>query len=330
MTRVRPEAFGAIDLGGTKILSIVATADGHILGEDLRPSRTADGLEAVMRYMVYSLDAALNSAGRQRQELPAVGIASPGAVDAVNGIVPDAPQLPGWRDVPLRDLMAEELGLRVFLENDASAAALGEHVFGAGRGSRYMLFLTISTGVGGGIIIDGKLYGGKSGAAGELGHFVIDADGPPCGCGARGCLESLASGSAIARRGRELLARGQSPGLARLAEAEGDVTTEMMYRAAADGDEGCREAFRQAGRYLGIALAGYVNVFDPEVIIIGGGVAQAGELLLEPARQAMEELAMTQPLRGVRLVAGELGKGAGALGMVAVMRGQLQKEPVNT
>jgi len=316
----RPTYFGAIDLGGTKILSLVADAGGVVYGEDRRPARSDEGVEALIKRMEESLVAALTTAGLKRANLAAVGIASPGAVDVARGVVPNAPQLPGWEEIPLRDLMEKRLGLPAALENDATAAALGEHAFGGGRGSQHMLFLTVSTGVGGGIIIDGKLYRGKSGAAGELGHVTIDADGPPCGCGARGHLEAFASGSAIARRGRDLIARGEAPILARLAQAEGTVTAEMMHRAALEGDEACRQAFQEAGHYLGIALANFVNIFNPELILIGGGVAKTGELLLGPARQTMQELAMTQPLRDVRLSLGQLADRAGALGMIAVLR----------
>ncbi|MFQ6019308.1 MAG: ROK family protein [Dehalococcoidia bacterium] len=316
----RPGYFGAIDLGGTKILSLVADAEGNVYGHDKRPTLTADGLEAVLGRMTDSLDAAIAAAGLKRGDLAAAGVGSPGAVDVARGIVAGAPQLPGWRDVHLRDLMEERLGLPVALENDATAAALGEHTFGGGRGSRHMLYLTVSTGIGGGIIIDGELYLGKSGSAGELGHIILDPDGPPCPCGTRGHLEAFSSGSAIACRGRELLSRGEAPVLARLAQAEGAVTAEMVYRAAQEGDEACKRAFQEAGRYLGIALASFVNIFDPEVILIGGGVAQVGDLLMEPARQQMERLAMGRPLRDVRLGLSELGPLVGALGMVAVLR----------
>ncbi len=320
MTENSPRLYGAIDLGGTKLRSVVFDGSGRILGDDIRASRTAEGLDAVLDRMVECLDASVAKAGVGRERLAGLGVASPGAVDVARGIVPNAPQLPGWQDVPLARLIEERLGLPTRLENDATAAALGEHRFGAGRGSRFMLYITVSTGVGGGIIIDGDLYGGKSGAAGELGHVIIDMSGPPCGCGARGCLESLASGTAIAKKGEQLAQSGDSPVLARLRGEEGRVTAEMMERAAKMGDIASREAFREAGHYLGVALAGFVNVFDPEVIVIGGGVAKAGDLLLEQARVSMESLAMTQPLKGVRLVLSELGDFVGAFGMLARLR----------
>jgi len=311
--------YGAIDLGGTKLRSIVADGGGRILGKDLRSSQSQDGLDVVLERMVESLDASVAAAEVEAAGLRGLGIASAGAVDAVRGIVPGAPQLPGWDDVPLARILAERTGLPTRLENDATAAALGEHRFGGGRGSRYMLYITMSTGVGGGIIIDGEMYGGKSGAAGELGHVVLDMNGPPCGCGARGCLESLASGTAIAQKGEQLLDNGKSPILASLRAQNGPVTAEMMHRAAELGDNASREVFREAGHYFGVALASYVNIFDPEVIVVGGGVAKAGDLLLDQARVTMEDRAMAQPLKGVRLVRSELGDFGGTLGMVARM-----------
>jgi glucokinase len=320
LTVQRSDLYGAIDLGGTKLRSIVAEGSGRILGEDIGLSQAQEGLDVVLERMMESLDASLSKAGVAKARLKGLGIASPGPVDSAKGIVPGAPQLPGWQDVPLARLLEERVGVATRLENDATAAALGEHRFGAGRGSRYMLYITVSTGVGGGIIIDGEIYGGKGGAAGEVGHIVIDMNGPPCGCGGRGCLESLASGTAIAKRGEQLAESGESPVLVRLRHEEGRVTAEMMERAVEMGDVASREAYRQAGHYFGVALASYVNIFDPEVIVVGGGVARAGELLLEQARVTMESLAMAQPLKGVRLVVSELGDLGGALGMIARLR----------
>ncbi|HXG35712.1 MAG TPA: ROK family protein, partial [Dehalococcoidia bacterium] len=247
--------YGLIDLGGTKLLSLIVNAPGDIIGEDLRPSNTEEGLDSTVQRIGLSLDSALAGAGFGREQLRSVGVASPGAINFEAGVVSEAPQLPGWQDVPLRDILRELLGLEVMLENDANAAAVGEHVYGAGRGSRHMLYLTISTGIGGGIIIDGRLYRGKSGAAGELGHIVLDMNGPLCGCGARGCVESLASGTAIAREAQQLIAAGQAPVLSRLAQEEGEVTAETVYKAALEGEEISGRLLKQAGVYLGTALA---------------------------------------------------------------------------
>ncbi len=315
-----PPLYGAIDLGGTKVRAIVADLDGNVHGEDIRPSRAAEGLDATLGAMFESLDAALAGAALGRRDLRGLGVASPGAVDTVHGVVTRAPQLIGWNNVPLAEIMRGRLAIDVSLENDANAAALGEHTFGAGRGSRHMVYLTISTGLGGGIIIDGKLYRGARGFAGEIGHASIDLDGEPCDFGGSGCLESLASGAAIARQGEELVAGGKAPGLAEIAQSEGRVTAEMVARAARKGDEASRQLFRDTGRYLGVTLANCVNIFNPEVIVIGGGVALAGDLFLAEARATMEARAIRESLRDVRLELGTLGERAGSLGMIAMMR----------
>src|SRR3972149_425335 len=284
------QLYGALDLGGTKLRAIVADLQGKVYGEDIRPSETDRGPDAVF--------------DRMTETLAAAGAAAGGGGGPPGGGAGARPR--AW---PRR------FGLPVSLANDASAAALGEHRFGAGRGSRHMLFLTVSTGLGGGIIIDGELYRGKSGAAGERGHMIIDIDGPPCGCGAGGCLEALASGTAIARRGERLAESGDSPVLARLRGQEGPGAGGVRKSAAHLGAAASREAFREAGHYLGVALAGYVNIFDPEAIIVGGGCAQAGDLLMDQAQVTMESLAMNQPLKGVRLVVGGPGGVSGAMGV---------------
>ncbi len=311
------DLYGAVDLGGTKLRAIVADLQGNVRGEDIRLSSTSEGLEAVLNRIEESLRSALTKAGVNIRQLKGVGIDSPGAVDTIHGIVPGAPQLPGWRNVPLVEIMERRLELPVWLENDATAAAFGEHRFGAGRGSRHMLYLTVSTGIGGGIVIDGELYDGASGAAGEFGHVTLDVNGPPCSCGSQGCLEMFASGTAIARRGEEIVARGESPALAALSKDEGRVTAEMMSRAAAQGDAASKRAYQEAGRYLGAGLAGFVNIFNPDLVLIGGGVARSGELIMEPARTTMRARTMSQPLKDVHLELAELGDLAGPLGMIA-------------
>lgn len=319
-TQGRPTLYGAIDLGGTKVRAIVADLDGNVYGEDIRLSETAQGPDAVLQRMTETLEAAARAAGARAADLAGLGIATPGTIDTTLGVVTEAPQLPGWHDVPLVPIMAERLSLPVILENDASAGALGEHAFGGGVGTRHMLYLTISTGVGGGIIIDGKLYTGASGCAGELGHIVIDVNGPRCGCGSTGCLEALASGPAIARRGEELVARGESDALAAFKEREGGVTPEMMAQLAAEGDEACRQVFRETGKYLGAAFASYVNIFNPELILVGGGVAHAAGLFMEEAKRTMHKRAMPEPLKHLRLDLARLGERVGSLGMIARLR----------
>lgn len=316
----RPPLCGAIDLGGTKVRALVADLAGRDYGYDLRRSDTERGLDAVLATMAESLATAASRAGVAVGDLSGAGIASPGAIDVARGIVAGAPQLPGWRDVPLVRLMSERLGVPVTLENDASAAALGEHRYGAGKGTQHMLYFTVSTGIGGGIIVDGRLYTGASGAAGELGHMIIDMkSAATCPWCERGCLEALASGTAIARRGEALVASGEAPVLAKLREAEGEVTSEMMNRAMQTGDGACVEVFREAGRYMGIGLANYVNIFNPQAIVVGGGVSRSGPDFIDSAREKMYVHAIRAVSKDVRLELAGLGERSGLMGMIARM-----------
>jgi glucokinase len=313
-----PSYLGAIDLGATKVFSLVATPEGRILGKDRRPTFASRGPRVVLAQLEGSLRASLRRAHLSLRDLGAVGIASPGPIDLAAGVVHHPPNLPGWGALPLRRLMEERLGLPVVLENDATAAAVGEHIFGAGRGARHMVYVTVSTGIGGGIIVDGKPYRGKGGAAGELGHIILQVDGPLCGCGARGCVEALASGTAIARRARELMGQGRAPVLTEMAEGQ-EVTAALVAKAAKAGDRDCQALLEEVGRLLGLALASYANAFDPDVIVVGGGVTRAGPLFWRPARRTLMTTAMPQIRRGLRLLRARLGDAAGALGMVAII-----------
>ncbi len=318
--KAMPDLYGAIDLGGTKLRAVVADLEGNICGEIIRPSEADEGPDRVIARMIETLEEAASASGLPVSGLRAVGVASPGALDLVHGRVFEAPQLPGWDGVPLVQIMSERLGLPVLLENDANAAALGENRFGAGRGTRYLIYLTISTGVGGGIIIDGKVYHGATGAAGELGHMVVWFNGPRCLCGNRGCLEAISSGTGLAWRAQELVDRGEAPGLERIKRERGELDADEIADAARAGDEDARRLFDESGLYLGIALANYINIFNPEMIVLGGGVvAGAADLFLDRAEQTMRELARKEPLRYVRLERAMLGDRSGPLGMIAAL-----------
>jgi glucokinase len=314
----RPLA-GAIDLGGTKILSVVVNDQGEVLGQDVRPTEPEGGPDAVMGRMRDSLVTALAGAGPGFR-LSTAGVAAPGPIDFDAGVVVEAPNLHGWQDVPVSRRLGELLGVPIVIENDANAAAWGEFVLGAGRGVRHMIYLTISTGVGGGLVLDGRLYRGADGAAGELGHVPLVEDGPPCGCGAHGCLEVLASGTAIAREATDVLAAGRAAGLRRLVPAGGEVTAADVHRAAQEGDADARAIIEQAGRHLGAGLTAFVNIFNPDLIVIGGGAAKIGAMLLDPAVAVMQRRAMRLARERVRIVPAALGDLAGALGAAALAR----------
>jgi glucokinase len=242
-------------------------------------------------------------------------------VNTQTGIVTDAPNLPGWNDVPLARVVSEQTGRPTLLENDAAAACYGEFRFGAGQGFRHIVYVTLGTGIGGGIIIDGKLYGGASGAAGEVGHITVDAHGPPCNCGGRGCVETLASGRAIERDAAAALEAGRAPGLARL--ASGEITGELVHQAASEGDEDARAIIERAGYYLGLGLVALLNCFNPEALILGGGLIRMGELYLGPAKRVATELAFEQVVADATLTEAALSDSAGALGAAALVMDRL-------
>lgn len=309
--------IGAVDLGGTKIYSAVVDDQGRVLGDDLRATDADQGQQVVIDRIAASLTAA---AGADLDLLGGAGVAAPGPVDAGTGHLIDPPNLPGWGDVALGPLLSDRLGLRVVVENDAKAAAIGEYSAGNGRGAEALIYVTVSTGVGGGIVLGGKLYRGAGGSAGEIGHMVVQPNGPACGCGQLGCLEALASGTALSREGRLALEQGRAPLLRRLAaQAGGEVTAELVAQAALDGDADAAAIIHQAGAMLGIGLGNLVNVLNPDVIVVGGGTARIGTPLLGPAEASMRQTILARSAQRVQLRAAALEYAAIA-GLAALVR----------
>jgi len=306
--------IAGVDLGGTKILTLVVGRDLKIAGSDLRATDAAEGLQAVLARITASVRVA--SRGRP---LAAIGISTPGPCDPERGVVTSPPNLPGWSDVPLAQLVSAGMGLPAWIENDANAAAIAEHGLGAGRGSRHMVLVILGTGIGGGLILDGRLFRGASGAAGEIGHMQLGPNGPRCGCGRHGCLEALASGRALRDRAAEIVAGEPGGILARIARDEGErPTAESLGQAAAAGDVSAQQAIATAGRYLGAGITNLVDVFDPEVIVIGGSLRKLGPPYLDTAREIVRAEAFPQSYRDVRIVEAELGDEAGAFGAALV------------
>ena len=308
-----------IDLGGTKISTALADSAGTIIAHDYRETHATAGQKAVIERMLGGARQVMAQAGVTQTQVAAVGIGAPGPLDIEAGVVVAPPNLPGWDRVPLKRLIEDELGIATFLENDANAAALGEFRFGAGRGAEHMIYVTVSTGIGGGLILDGKLYHGASGMAGEIGHVTIIPNGPRCGCGNRGCLEALASGTAIARQARERVARGVPTLIADLAGGTPErITAKLVAEAANQGDKEAQEILAEAMNYLGIGMANLVNLFNPQLIVIGGGLTNIGEPLFGPVRRVIARRAFRTPARVVQVVRAELGDHVGVLGAAAV------------
>jgi glucokinase len=255
--------------------------------------------------------------------LSVVSIAACGSVDTESGTIIFSPNLSGWRNIPLRSIIQERLGVEVILINDANAAALGEYYLGAGRGAGNLLFLSLGTGIGGAIIIDGDLYTGASGGAGEVGHMTINTEGPVCSCGNRGCLEALVSGTAIAREAIERLKLGGSSYFLKVDNGK-RITAEKVADAALNGDPLALDVIHEAAEYLGIGMVNLINILNPDIIIVGGGVAGMGELLLGPARKLVQEKAFPGLANSLSIVPGKLGGDAGLLGAALFAHRQSQ------
>ena len=304
-----------IDLGGTKILTAVTDTQGRILSRDHSITPAKEGQEAVVKSILESTGRVLDQAHITAADLVAIGLGAPGLSNPETGILFTSPNLPGWKDVHLGGIIDKELGKKVFLINDANAAAIGELRFGAARGTRNFIYITVSTGIGGGIIIDGKIYTGSTGTAGELGHMVIDDKGPPCSCGNRGCWEALASGTALARGARNRIKEGAATSILRYVDGDIDkVNAEAIHKAAQAGDKVASELIARTAYYLGVGLANLINIFNPEVIVIGGGLSNIGDILLKPAFEEAGRRAFKQAYQAVRFARAELGRNSGVLG----------------
>jgi len=303
-----------IDIGGTKLAAGVVDAEGRMLARDEAPTHAEEGLEPVLDRIV-----ALGRGLLSRPEAAAVavrriGVGCAGPVDLKAGLVLQPPNLPGWTRVPLTERLERAFGLPIVLENDANAAGLGEFRYGAGRGARSIVYMTVSTGIGGGIILDGRIWHGLKDAAGEIGHMTVDPDGPVCGCGNRGCLEAIASGTSIAHRAKEALAAGTPSELQRVAHP----TAADVVRLAREGDPVASAVWDRAVRYLGIGVAAVIAILAPERIVIGGGVSRAGDFLFDPLRDHVRRRLKLMPAEAVPILPATLGPDVGILGAAAV------------
>ncbi len=354
-TQALPLVIG-VDLGGTQIRTAVLRGAellsrvALLIGEDTAPER-------VIPRIFNAIQQALDQAQTTLDRVAGIGIAAPGPLDNRTGIIYAPPNIPGWDRVPLRDIFEKHLSpagqrgdtsqkIPIFVENDANAAGLGEYMFGAGRGCLHMVYLTISTGIGGGVIVDGKILEGANGIAAELGHMTIDLHGGRCKCGNYGCLEYLASGTAIARYAHEAIAAGQGAELLEFARAlqhtrssespayeaiqheyanhPGDVesvriTARVVSQAAQAGIPLARTIITNAAEAIGVGLVNIIHIFNPEMIILGGGVTQMGPMLMEPALRIVQERAMKMPRDAVRILLAELGANVGLVGAGALV-----------
>ena len=315
MSNQKKQWFLGIDLGGSKILTAVVSPQGKIRSHDYRVTQAEKGAEVVIRELLDSVGSAVKQAGMDIKEINAIGIGMAGFSNPETGVVFSSPNLPGWHNVPLRDLIQRETGRKAFLINDANAAALGELYFGAARKTRNFIYITLSTGIGGGIVINGELYTGNIGTAGEIGHMTIEAHGPRCGCGNTGCWEALASGSALARQAVQHIKQGAQTSILNYAQGDSEkVTAQFIQMAAEHGDSLAQELITEASYYTGVGLANLINIFNPELIVIGGGLTNIGDTFLKPAYKVARDRAYKGAYQAVRFTLAKLGPNSGVIG----------------
>ena len=310
------EKYIGIDLGGTKIMTAVADENGHILTKVKLATETELGQKQIEKNILASIDKVLDKVNIKAEEINSIGIGSPGPLSVKKGIIYESANLP-IENLPIVNLIEKETGVDTYLQNDANAAALGEKVFGAGKEADNLLFMTISTGVGGGIIINGDIYYGHTGNAGEIGHTTVDPAGPQCGCGNYGCLESFSSGTAIKNMAKKAIKNSEKTLLKKLANSN-KIDAEMVAKAASEGDQKALDIFENAGYYLGIGIANLVNIFNPELIILGGGVMNAKEYFLDRAKKEFRKRALDAPADIVKIKEAVLEDEIGVKGAIAV------------
>ncbi len=308
-----PDHVLALDIGGTKLAAGVVDDAGKVLSFVRAPTRVEEGPDAVIERLLKLGHEAMAASGLGPAALTAAGIGCGGPLDPVSGRVQGPPGLPGWDDVPIVERVSAAYDLPACLENDATAAVLGEHRYGPWGDVRHMLYLTVSTGVGGGVILDGRVHRGAAGNGGEFGHVIIDWNGRLCGCGQRGCIEAYASGSSIARRAAEALAGGEASSMNDVQS----VTAETVSSHARRGDPLAARIWDETTAALGRAVAVMVNVVEPELVILGGGVTRAGDALLLPVRHLALSQAMRPAGAAARVELSSHGDTVGVVGAAA-------------
>lgn len=303
-----------VDIGGTNIKIALVDFDGKIIYSNTTPTRAEMGYEAGVNNIKQAIKDLMQETNQDSKTIEAIGFGLPGQIDYKEGVVKNLPNIPGWVNIPLGKIIEEEFSIPTRLDNDVRCAALGELNFGAGKGCENLICITIGTGIGSGIVLNGKLVRGASNAAGEIGHIKMELNGGPlCGCGDYGCFEAYASGPSIVSMAKEYISGGKSAKYKEMA-TDGIITPYLVAQAALQGDAVSIQIFKQMGKIIGTGLTSVINLLNPEKIIIGGGVADAGEILLEPIRNTVIERAMPIQAHAVAIVPAQLANAAGVIG----------------
>lgn len=305
-----------IDVGGTNVKIALVDKSGKIIYSNSVPTYAKMGYEYTVNNIKQAIKDLMKETNTTAKDIDGIGFDFPGQVDYKTGVVKLAPNIPGWVNVPIAQMIEEEFHIPTRIDNDVRCAALGEMKFGAGKGCENFVCITVGTGIGSGLVINGQLVRGASNAAGEIGHIKLQMkDGLICGCGDTGCLEAYASGPSIVAMAQDYIKGGKSTKFREMAAAEGgEITPYMVAKAAEAGDPVAKRIFEIVGEYIGIGLTSVINLLNPEKVIIGGGVAEAGDLLLDPIRKTIKERAMVVAGSAVEIVPAQLGNSAGVIG----------------
>lgn len=304
-----------VDLGGTKIAAAIADERGSVFHSMTIPTMAEEGAEAVVNRIADASKELMERQGAKAVEVKAIGIGSPGFVNSKRGYISFASNLPGFEELPIVKMIEDRTGINTYVENDAKAAALGEMWFGAGRGCSNFVYMTVSTGIGGAIIANGDIYSGASNTTGEIGHMIVNPEGPQCGCGHFGCLEAYASGTAIAKHARKRIADGEESTLNKY----DSITSKEVFYEAAKGDKLALEVIDYCLQYLGIGVANIVTLLNPERIIIGGGVSMAGSIVFDRVWEGIRGNSFPAMYEGLEIVPAQLKTDAGMIGAIGVV-----------
>lgn len=311
-----------IDVGGTNVKIALVDGEGKIIYSNSVPTYAQMGYEYTVNNIKQAIRDLMKETNTDAKEIEGIGFDFPGQVDYKTGVVKLAPNIPGWINVPIAQMIEEEFNIPTRIDNDVRCAALGELKFGAGKGCENFVCITVGTGIGSGLVINGQLVRGAANAAGEIGHIKLQMNGGPiCGCGDTGCLEAFASGPSIVAMAQEYLKGGKSTKFREMAGADGEITPYIVAKAAEAGDPVSKRIFEIVGTYIGMGLVSVINLLNPEKVIIGGGVAAAGDLLLDPIRKTIKERAMVVAGNSVEIVPAELGNSAGVIGASMLVEG---------
>ncbi|MBI4830338.1 MAG: ROK family protein [Candidatus Lindowbacteria bacterium] len=322
MPRRKSKYILALDIGGTKLAAGLFDSSLKLVARAVTPTHAEEGPGHVFTRLVKLAESLMERSGLERRALRCIGVGCGGPLDAETGIIYSPPNLPGWHAFPLKRKLEGHFGAPAFVDNDANAAAMAEHLFGAGQEYNNVFYMTISTGIGSGLILNGKIYRGANYSAGEFGHIVMARNGPRCNCGGRGCLEALASGTAIAKRARRKAAVTPESILSQKLSSALGLSAKDVVVAARQGDSLASQILHDAAVYIGLGITSAIHLLNPDIVIIGGGLSRAGALLFGPIRRTVKERAQKHLAGFVRIVPAKLGRNVGLYGALAVALGR--------